>query len=334
MPGPPRGGQARALPAAGAAGGRLARAWSKAKFAAVRVLRPWLVYLCVVVLGGALLAPWAYRAVQPAAARFPALRPLAGQPFHRFVNRSLLGLALVGLWPLLRRREFMSWRELGWAGELHPDRLVVRGLALSFAGLGLAGGLAVAAGARDWQTDLALGEMVRLAVLAAGSAVAVALIEETLFRGLLQGTLRRVWPAGAAVALSSAVYAVVHFLNRVRWDAPVDWAAGLGVLGRMLAGFGDWAQVMPGFLHLGLAGVLLGVAFERSGSLYCSAGLHAGWVFALKLYHATTQATAAGPTAFWGSSKLTDGWAVLPALAVTAALLPWALRRPPAGVPS
>jgi hypothetical protein len=295
----------------------------------MRILGPWLVYLCVVVLGGALLAPCAYRALQPAAARFPSLRPLAEQPFHRYVNRSLLGLALVGLWLLLRRREFMSWRELGWAGEAHPGGLAARGLALGFAGLGLAGGLAVAAGARDWRTDLALGEVVHGMVLAAGSAVAVAVIEETLFRGLLQGTLRRVWRASAAVTASSAVYAVAHFLNRVRWDAPVDWAAGFGVLARMLAGFGEWAQVMPGFLHLGLAGVLLGVAFERSGSLYFSAGLHAGWVFALKLYHATTQATAAGPTALWGSSKLTDGWVALPALAVTAVLLPWALRRPP-----
>jgi membrane protease YdiL (CAAX protease family) len=296
----------------------------------MRILGPWLVYLCVVVVGGALLAPWAYRALQPAAERLPSLRPLAEQPFHRYVNRSLLGLALVGLWPLLRRRKFMSWRELGWAGEAHPGALAARGLALGFAGLGLAGGLAVAAGARDWRSDLALGEVVRGVVLAAGSAVAVAVIEETLFRGLLQGTLRRVWRAGAAVAASSAVYAVAHFLNRVRWDAPVDWASGFGVLARMLAGFGEWAQVMPGFLHLGLAGVLLGVAFERSGSLYFSAGLHAGWVFALKLYHATTQATAAGPTALWGSSKLTDGWVALPALAVTAVLLPWALRRPPA----
>ncbi len=312
----------------------MARAGSEAKFALMRILGPWLVYLCVVVLGGALLAPWAYHAMQPAAAHLPGLRPLAEQPFHRYVNRSLLGLALLGLWPLLCRRDFMSWRELGWTGESHPGRLAVRGLVLGFAGLGLAGGLAVAAGARGWRTDLALGAVFRLAAAAAGSAVAVAVIEETLFRGLLQGSLRRVWRAGAAVVMSSAVYAVAHFLNRVRWEAPVDWAAGLGVLARMLAGFGEWAQVMPGFLHLGLAGVVLGVAFERSGSLYFSAGLHAGWVFALKLYHATTQATAAGPTALWGSSKLTDGWVALPVLAVTAALLPWALRRPPARGPS
>jgi membrane protease YdiL (CAAX protease family) len=298
----------------------------------MRVITAWLIYLAVVVGGGALLAPVLYRSVQQTAVRVPALRPLAEQPFHRYVNRSLLGLALLGLWPLLRRRDFMTWRELGWTGEPRPGRRAGLGVLLGIGGLGLAGGVVLAVGARVWRPELSGAELARIATLAAGSALAVAMIEETLFRGLLQGSLRRVWPPAAALVFSSTVYAALHFLNRVRWNAPVDWTSGFAVLGLMVAGFGAWEQVVPGFLNLCLAGLLLGWAFERGGSLYFPAGLHAGWVFALKLYQALTLPAAAGGGAggLWGSHKLTDGWVVLPALAVTALVVPRALSRPEA----
>jgi membrane protease YdiL (CAAX protease family) len=294
----------------------------------------WLVYLAVVFGGGALLAPVVYRATQQAAVRMPVLRPLAAQPFHRYVNRSLLGLALLGLWPLLRQRDFMTWRELGWAGEARPGRQVGLGLLLGVGGLGLAGGAVLAVGARTWRPELTGVEPARILAAAAGSALAVAVIEETLFRGLLQGSLRRVWPFPVALGLSSAVYAGLHFLNRVRWDAPVDWASGFGVLGLMLGSFTDRGLVLPGLLNLWLGGLLLGWACERSGSLYFSAGLHAGWVFALKLYHALTLPGASGAAAgLWGSHKLTDGWVALPALALTAVGVCRALpRRPVAAV--
>ncbi len=295
----------------------------------MRVITAWLVYLAVVVGGGALLAPGLYQAVQLVAAQTPAVRPLAEQPFHRYVNRALLGLALLGLWPLLRQRHFMTWRELGWAGEPHPGRRAGLGVVLGVAGLGLTGGLVLGVGARVWRPELSGFEPARIVVLAAGSALAVAVIEETLFRGLLQGSLRRVGYPVTALVVSSAVYAAVHFLNRVRWEAPVDWASGFAVLGLMVAGVARWEQVLPGFLNLGLAGMVLGWAFARSGSLYFSAGLHAGWVFTLKLYHALSLPAAAGPASgWWGTDKLTDGWVTLPALAITAALLPRMLRRP------
>lgn len=299
----------------------------------MRVITAWLIYLAVVVIGGALLAPVLYRSVQQTAVHVPALRPLAEQPFHRYVNRALLGLALLGLWPLLRRRDLMTWRELGWTGEPQPGSRVGRGLLLGIGGLGLAGGVVLGVGARVWRPELSGAELARIGTLAAGSALAVAVIEETLFRGLLQGSLRRVWSSAAALVFSSVVYAALHFLNRVRWDAPVDWTSGFAVLGMMVAGFGAWEQVLPGLLNLCLAGLLLGWAFERGGSLYFPAGLHAGWVFALKLYHALTLPVVAGGSGgLWGSHKLTDGWVALPALAVTALVVPRVLPRPK-GVP-
>ena len=65
----------------------------------MRPLRALVIYIGVVFVGGALLAPWLYWLAQAFAHSFPKI---AAEPFNRFVNRSLLFLALAGLWPLLR----------------------------------------------------------------------------------------------------------------------------------------------------------------------------------------------------------------------------------------
>ena len=76
----------------------------------MRSLRALVIYLVGVFIGGALLAPWLYWLAQIAAPSFPLL---ARTPFHRFVDRSLLILALTGLWPLSRALGLNSWRDVG-----------------------------------------------------------------------------------------------------------------------------------------------------------------------------------------------------------------------------
>ena len=68
------------------------------------------------------------------------------------------------------------------------------------------------------------------------------------------------------------------------------WNSGLILLPRMLGGFADFHALVPGFFNLTLAGVLLGLAYQRTGNLYFSIGLHAGWIFWLKTYGAFTPA--------------------------------------------
>lgn len=306
--------------------GRLAGPRAPVTFQAMRGAASWLAYLVGVFLGGALLAPVLYHAVQDLAARDPAWQALATQPFHRYVHRALLGLALVGLWPLLRLNGLRTPAALGWTSSPAAGRWLLRGLGLGVAGLGMAAALTLVAGGRTWRSGGEWGEALAILAGALGSAVAVAWIEETLFRGALQGTLRRCWPAWAAVVASSVVYAGVHFFARVRWQGAVEWHSGLAVVGRMLAGWADIAAWWPGGLNLVLAGLVLGAAFEATGNLYLPAGLHAGWVLAIKVYGASTQAVEA-PVSGWGTERLTDGWVVLPVLGLTAGVLAAWLKR-------
>ena len=128
---------------------------------------------------------------------------------------------------------------------------------------------------------------------AIGAAVVVAVMEEILFRGGMFGGLRKFFYWPLALFVSSMIYALVHFLQRADFTGAVNWHSGLVLLPRMLGGFADFHALVPDFFNLTLAGVLLGLAYQRTGNLYFSIGLHAGWVFWLKTYGAFTATRAA-----------------------------------------
>jgi membrane protease YdiL (CAAX protease family) len=280
----------------------------------MRPLRALGIYVAVVFLGGALLAPWLYSLAQACVGTFPKL---AHQPFHRFVNRALLVLALAGLWPLLRALGATSLRELGLARPAAHWRTLWRGLLVGFTSLALVAIVTLVAGGRAFNRD---NDPLRLAEKIAGaalSAVAVALLEETLFRGGIFGGLRRVFHWRIALVASSLIYAILHFLESANYEGAVTWRSGLELLPRMMRGFANWEQIVPGLFNLTLAGALLALAYQRTGNLYFSIGLHAAWIFWLKSYGALTADVAGTNAWLWGTGKMIDGWLALAALALT-----------------
>ena len=275
----------------------------------MRPLRSLSVYVAVVFLGGALVAPWLYWAMQPFANVLPKL---ASSPFHRYVNRSLLILALAGLWPLLKSLGATSVKDIGLAAPKGHANEYWTGLAIGFVSLALVAGAAIVFGARTLQ--ISGNEWPRKIVSAITTALVVSCLEEILFRGAIFGALRRVSRWTTALLASSTIYAIVHFMESARVEGPVAWYSGLEVLPRMLRGFADWHAVIPGFLNLTAAGVLLGLAYERTGTLYCSMGIHAGWIFWLKTYGNFTHQNPQSSVQFWGTDKLINGWLALPVL--------------------
>lgn len=267
-----------------------------------------LCYIIGVFAVGALLAPWLFHCVQWAAGEFPALKSLASQPFHRYVNRSLLVVALVALWPLLRALGIADRRALGFVSLSTARRSLGLGLALGFGSLLLAAALMALADVRGFNSSLAAPVLLKLLVTATLSALTVALLEEFLFRGVVFGALRRVWPLWPALLASSALYSAVHFLARVAHTGPVEWTSGLALLPGMLGGLSVFETLVPAALTLVLGGVALGLAYQRTGNLWFAIGLHAGWVFWLKVFKTVTVAGAAAPSSFWGTEKLLDGW--------------------------
>ena len=135
-----------------------------------------------------------------------------------------------------------------------------------------------------------------------------------------------IWPL--ALLASSLIYAAVHFLQRTEWTGAVTWNSGLILLPRMLGGFADFYTLVPGFFNLTLAGILLGLAYQRTGNLYFSIGLHAGWIFWLKAYGAFTTSPPHATTWFWGTGKMVDGWLALWVLLFTLVIFKFLPLRP------
>jgi CAAX protease family protein len=82
--------------------------------------------------------------------------------------------------------------------------------------------------------------------------------------------------------------------------------------------------MIPAFLTLLAAGSILALCYQRTGALYFSIGLHAGWIFWLKSYRFLFQQSGGHPS-FWGGGELIDGWLSFLVLAV---LFIFLARRP------
>jgi membrane protease YdiL (CAAX protease family) len=291
----------------------------------MRPLRALVIYLVVVFLGSALLAPWLYRLAQTVARSFPHL---ANAPFRRFANRSLTIVALAGLWPLLRALGATSGREIGLVPPHGQWKKFSGGLLLGFVTLAAVAGIALGSGDRTLAQALTAHKIVGTIFNAMAAEVVVAVLEEILFRGGIFGGLRRTFYWPLALAVSSLIYAFVHFLQRTELTGAVAWNSGLVLLLRMLGGSADFHALVPGFFSLLLAGVLLGLAYQRTGNLYFSIGLHASWIFWLKTYGAFTTDIRQAADWFCGTGKLIDGWLAFLVLAVTLAVLKFLPLKP------
>ncbi|HWD18387.1 MAG TPA: CPBP family intramembrane glutamic endopeptidase [Verrucomicrobiae bacterium] len=290
----------------------------------MRPVRALLVYLAVVFLGGALLAPWLYFLAQWAAPH----SGLAAHPFHRFLDRSLLGLALIGLWPFLRVGRMNSWRQLGLP-PFRPHRAeFARGCLIGIFSLWTIGAAAVACGART--VTMHHGGLAGALAAMIGTAVLVSVLEELLFRGALFGLLRQSFSWPTALVVSSVIFGLAHFLQKADLPGPVTWRSGLELLPGMFRNFADFQALIPAFLNLTLVGAALALAYQRTGALYCSLGLHAAWIFSLKFFFFTSDPAPRAALWLWGSGNILDGWMVAPGLVAAILLI---VRWTPAPVP-
>ncbi len=140
---------------------------------------------------------------------------------------------------------------------------------------------------------------VGLALGLAGSSVLVGLFEETLFRGLLFAAFRRRSGFLVSALATGVLYAAVHFLGStavIPEPAEVTWYAGVVVVFRAIVDLSGELAQWDSFLSLMLLGVLLAWVRETLGLWVCI-GLHAAWVFAIRLFKEMTVRDVVSPYA-------------------------------------
>ncbi len=112
-----------------------------------------------------------------------------------------------------------------------------------------------------------------------GAAIAVPLIEELFFRGLLLGILLRGLRPTLATLLTSAFFAILHFLKApAATNDVVTWFSGFRSIANSFAQFTDPMMVLALFATLFLIGWILADARLRTRSLFLPIGLHSGWI--------------------------------------------------------
>jgi membrane protease YdiL (CAAX protease family) len=276
-----------------------------------------LLYLIIVFLGAAAISPHLYASAQFLLGISHRFSFLADPPFHRFVSRCLILLAILGLPSLFRALGFQSASILGLKFNSRHCLESLHGFCWAFITLAVLAALFAGFEARTLDLKPEPARWLQHLKNAALSAAIVGILEELLFRGALFGSLRQRHSFFRAALYSSILYALLHFLARPEYAGRVHSASGFVVLAQMLRGFTDFSAMIPAFLNLTLIGVLLALVFERTGSLLCSIGLHAGFVFWLKTLNFVTLPTANASTWFWGTNKIVDGWAATLVLVVT-----------------
>jgi uncharacterized protein len=286
----------------------LARETTTSNLDAVRPLGALLIYFGVIFIVGALLAPWLYHLAQWLADQFPIFKGVGSASFDRYVRRSFQLVALAGLWPFLRSVGLRSARAVGLAAPFGQWARTRLGIGLGFFSLAYVVLVTVLAGARSLDFNHPGGQWASHLSRALLAAAFASLLEELVFRGVLFGALRQRFNWQLALVISSAVFALLHFLQKREWAGPISWASGLVLLPQMLGGLADTRALVPGFFNLTLVGMILALGYQRTGNLYFSIGLHAGWIFWLKTYGFLTRPVAAANTWIWGSGKLIDGW--------------------------
>lgn len=250
--------------------------------------------------------------------------------FHSLVNRTGHLLLLFSAVPAVKYFG-LSLRDIGVGGKSEFVRRAAVGILVGAAMLALHVWALIALGVREIDTEAwtSGSHMGSVALKALVIGLIVAIIEETIFRGVLFGALRKAAGAVSAVAISSFYFALLHFLRSDLRPAAseVGWSAGFRIVSDAL---GNLSALDPSsFLALFLAGAFLAWirAALPAGLGYCI-GIHAGWVCIIKTTKAATNTTASGYWSFLtGSYDGVIGYLTAAWMSVLVALLVIHVRR-------
>ena len=276
----------------------------------------------------AIVAPLVYHGIRIWAEASPSRLAtyLAAKDFPRYFDRLRWLMVLLGLPWLCRGTGLASREALGVLAPGGTLRRIAAWMAVGIATIAIITAGQVWAGVSTWAGHPG-ARAAEILVLGLASAAILGFVEELLFRGVIFRLFLRPFSPTLAVPIAAAFYSLMHFqrVSSDLWpdDAPVTMASGFVVAWGNVVNM--ITQVDPVlFLGLFLAGCSLSLLVLRTGDLWSSVGLHAGWVwggFSRRLFDPI------GVSPWWGGKAMIDGALPLLILALLAVALATAPRR-------
>lgn len=250
--------------------------------------------------------------------------------FHRVASRIAMLVFALELWWLARHLQLRTRTDFGYG---LARRQFLR-TALLWGLIGMASAVPGAlfllgSGIRvpDPQFVPGIGSLAKIFLTGVGSGVAVALIEETVFRGAMHTAIERDSGPWVAALLTAPLFAVLHFFAKVRIpEAEIHWGSGFDLLLRSFAPLTQPMSVADSFLAWLAVGLVLSLTRALTGNIAMAIGLHAGWVVLLRMLQQGTVRGAAAPLDVWvGRFDGLVGYWILPWAAALALIL-WLTR--------
>lgn len=140
-------------------------------------------------------------------------------------------------------------------------------------------------------------------------ACLISLFEETLFRGFIFRGLMKDLSVTISIIAGSLFYAVLHFFSfKVLVNTGSLPFAGFSTLKHFfIPVISEFNLVLPHVIGLFIVGVIFSWAYLHTKSLYLPIGLHAGWVFGVKLNRFILDHNHDMSTWFFGDGNIVSG---------------------------
>jgi membrane protease YdiL (CAAX protease family) len=269
---------------------------------------PFLLYFLIYLGGVMLLAALLFYPVFLALDAYWEFRP------ERVFQRLVMIVAALGFWPFLKLQGMNNRYALGYSLD--------RGLFLKTFTRGLWIGimimighaiLLVLLGARvPIFGDIHFHDVLYALLAGLLSGILVAFIEESFFRGAIYYGMRRQNSAFTATITTALLYASVHFMHAPAssQSMSIDWQSGWEMLAGMFHSYQNFGGIVDSFVALFAAGVFLALLRERTGNIALCTGIHAGWVWTIKVVkEMTDEVTGTSAALLIGSYDGIIGWA-------------------------
>ncbi len=190
--------------------------------------------------------------------------------------------------------------------------------------LSLCGAALTFAGIFGWKSP---GESVfRILFRVLSISLALAVVQEVLFRGIAMGIFLRAMRPSAALGMSAALFALAHLFHPTPGLDVIDPEApgvGFALLGKIAGRFSDPRFIIGTFAPLLALGGVLAYARWKTASLWLPIGLHAGWIFANALLASVTVAPGHHDSMLWllAGSSLHQGLVALVGIVIAGGLV-------------